>query len=79
MSLEGLYRGVENICRAGRAPELFGLLNICCNDYVSAQLKPKIIQAVGNDVIQVARVVNAEWTQWEKQLVAMSQSYNGNC
>jgi len=72
MSLEGLYRGVENICRAGRAPELFSLLNICCKDYVSAQLKPKIIQAVGNDVIQVARVVNAEWTQWEKQLVAMS-------
>ncbi|KAF8533344.1 Cullin family-domain-containing protein [Trichophaea hybrida] len=68
MSLEELYRGVENICKAGKAPELFELLKTHCSDYVLDQLKPNIMQDIGEDVIHVARVVDMAWTQWEKQL-----------
>ena len=73
-SMEELYRGVENICRAGKSPQLLEELKARCEAYVSTQLKDKIKNDLGDDVMGVARVVEAAWTQWEQQLVHTTTS-----
>ena len=75
MSREELYRGVENVCRAGGAHELHHQLLESCENYVSKELKPKIEKNVGDEDIEVARQLNANWIQWEKQLVVIILSY----
>jgi hypothetical protein len=71
-SMEVLYRGVENLCRLNKAPELFERLKKRLEDYVSTELKPKILEDVQDNDIETARLINFAWTQWEKQLVAIS-------
>lgn len=70
-SMEELYRGVENICRSERSPQLFEKLKTRCDDYVNTTLKAEILKDVGSgtDTMSVARVVEGAWNQWSKQLV----------
>jgi cullin-4 len=69
VSLEELYRGVENICRAEKAPQLFERLEARCEGYVTKQLKVQVERDVGENSIEAARVVEAAWTHWGQQLV----------
>ena len=69
VSLEELYRGVENICRAEKAPQLFEKLEARCEGYVTKQLKVQVERDVGENSIEAARVVEAAWTYWRQQLV----------
>lgn len=68
-SLEELYRGVENICRSDKAPDLFEKLRERCSRYVEEDLKSEIMKNMNSDDIEAARLVESSWAQWKKQLV----------
>ena len=61
MSREALYRGVEGVCREGKAPELYGLLKSRCDEYVEKQLRPSILKEVGEDDVEAVRIVVRAW------------------
>lgn len=73
-SLEELYRGVENLCRQDRAPEVYNRLCERCEQYVSGKLKePLVSQARIADDIDVLRAVVGAWSTWNAQLVRIPQ------
>ncbi|KAI5786275.1 Cullin family-domain-containing protein [Pyronema domesticum] len=74
-SLEELYRSVENVCRGGKAPEMFELLKECCDRYVAGSLRNMILHQVGGDVVQVVRIVDSAWNQWQKQLSTIREVF----
>lgn len=79
-SMEELYRGVENICRSDRSPQLFEKLQTRMEDYVSTDLQKEVCKmAQGQEVVGVARVVEEGWRQWSKQLVSVYRVYCGCC
>lgn len=69
MSMEELYRGVENLCRVDRAPVMYEKLRACCDEYVGTQLKPQILAGVGGNTFAAVRIIEAAWRQWRMQLV----------
>ncbi|PWW77913.1 Cullin-domain-containing protein [Tuber magnatum] len=66
-SLEELYRGTENICRADRAGELYARLKDCCSSYVGDRLKYSIMACNSWKDDAVKCVVSA-WEKWNEQL-----------
>ena len=72
VSLEELYRGVENVCRQGKASILFEKLCEKCTSHVSTSLKSSVMEgldaATGVDVLRAA--IKA-WTVWKEQLVSV--------
>ena len=68
-SLEELYRGVENICRQEKAPELYQRLSEKCKENVSTRLRSLVGQVSGNSAISVLRSAVMAWTRWSGQLV----------
>ena len=71
VSLEELYRGVENVCRQGKASILFEKLCEKCTSQVSTNLKSSVTEgldaATGVDVLRAA--IKA-WTVWKEQLAS---------
>lgn len=67
-SNEELYRGVEIVCRQGKAKDLFEKLGEKCRGNV-LHVKEKLDQMSGSDnaVIVLQSVVQA-WSRWNKQL-----------
>lgn len=68
-SNEELYRGVEIVCRQGKAKGLFESLKKRCHENVLHNVKEKLDQMSGSDnaVIVLQSVVQA-WSRWNKQL-----------
>lgn len=71
-SNEELYRGVEIVCRQGKAKDLFEKLKGKCRGNVLHNVKEKLDQMSGSDnaVIVLQSVVQA-WSRWNKQLEAL--------
>ena len=69
-SLEELYRGVENICRQEKAPELHQRLSEKCKENVSTRLRSLVGNACDNSDINVLRSAVMAWTKWSGQLVS---------
>lgn len=69
-SLEELYRGVENLCKQERAPEIYTKLCERCKSYVSGKLKePLLAKARISEDVDVLRAVVGAWSTWNAQLV----------
>ncbi|KAH0602680.1 uncharacterized protein H6S33_008330 [Morchella sextelata] len=62
-SLEELYRGVENICRAERGQQLAERLRRRMDGYVGGRLKGDV--GVGGEVV---KEVEKAWRKWNEQL-----------
>lgn len=68
--LEVLCRGVEAICRRGRAELLFRHYKQRCEDYLKLQLLPIITREAGSDNTSAVRVVLGFWARWSEQSVS---------
>ena len=68
-SIEELYRGVENVCRQGKAADLFKKLEHACHQNILNNVKEDLIRRSNNDnaVVVLDSVVEA-WSKWNKQL-----------
>ncbi|KAI3343872.1 ubiquitin ligase subunit CulD [Ustulina deusta] len=65
--LETLYRGVEDICRHGAAPELLEILRAQCESYLNGPLQRLIIVDGGSSNIGMLRAVYKYWVVWDSQ------------
>ncbi|KAI9716272.1 MAG: hypothetical protein M1812_005497 [Candelaria pacifica] len=75
-SMEELYRGVENLCRQGRAPALYVRLSQRCKDYVSSSLKePLLAKASTSKNVDVVRMALGAWSTWNTQLMTIRSIY----
>jgi cullin 4 len=73
-SLEELYRGVENICRAEKAGRLFEKLKERCQTYVDQQLRGEIMEQAGRDNETFVGAVVGAWKKWSSQLASLQTS-----
>lgn len=69
LSMEELYRGVENLCRQGKAQELSQRLFARCRAYVGGSLKQPILDKAGEKDVTVLKAVLVAWKTWNNQLV----------
>lgn len=69
-SMEELYKGTENICRQGKAPELYRNVRQRFKDHTTQTLKANLRSKAeaGTNVEMVASIVDA-WALWNRQLV----------
>lgn len=68
-SNEELYRGVEIVCRQGKAAGLYEKLKNTCSWNVLHNVKEPLIQISGNDnAVDVLQAVVQAWSRWNKQL-----------
>ncbi|KAF3895625.1 Ubiquitin ligase subunit CulD [Trichophyton interdigitale] len=71
-SLEELYRGVEHVCRQGRAPNLAKNLKDRCMEHISGTVMESLLaKSTSGDEAGVLRAVEAAWTQWNARLVTV--------
>lgn len=80
LSLEQLYKGAENICRLGKAPQLFENVKDKTDNYMTkvvlAELQEK---AQSQDNIGLLRSINQAWISWNERLVSIcdDSSFSG--
>ena len=82
-SLEELYKGAENLCRQGKAPELYQKLQERCQLHVINQIKSNLSsRASAVAPTDFLRDFVGEWLKWKKQVMTirsiffyMDQSY----
>ena len=68
-SNEELYRGVEIVCRQGKAAGLYEKLKNSCSGNVLHNFKEPLIQTPDNEnAVVVLRSVVRAWSKWNKQL-----------
>ena len=68
-SNEELYRGVEIVCRQGKAAGLYEKLKTSCSGNVLHNFKEPLIQIPDNEnAVVVLRSVVRAWSRWNKQL-----------
>ena len=68
-SMEELYRGVEIVCKQGRALEIYKKLCEKCIHDVSTRVKEPLLQASTTDsAIGVLNAVVHAWSTWSKQM-----------
>lgn len=78
LSNEELYRGVENVCKLGKADELSRKLTQRCKEHVSVDLSKPLLARANNGCQDVLRAVTVAWTGWVKQLVRFFLRHSNN-
>ncbi len=68
-SMEELYRGVEIVCKQGRALEIYKKLCEKCTRDISTRVKEPLLQASTTDsAVGVLNAVVHAWSTWSKQM-----------
>lgn len=69
-SNEELYRGAENLCRQGRAPQLYKSLREKCQQGIEMHIaKPLLARASTLDDVELLSAVMEAWATWNIRLV----------
>lgn len=75
-SLEELYRGVENLVRENKGPELYDMLQNSCQTFVAQDLRRKVEKEVvgstgvgGDGGVRAVECIESAWGKWTSQLV----------
>ena len=66
-SREDLYRGVENVCRQGKASAVNARLNERCLAHFQNDVLKSLLSKSGRDNVSVLRAVLAAWSSWNAQ------------
>ena len=68
-SMEELYRGVEIVCKQGRALEIYKKLCEKCTRDISTRVKEPLLQVSATDsAVGVLNAVVHAWSTWSKQM-----------
>ena len=80
-SLEELYRGVENLVRENKGPELYEMLQNSCRTFVAQDLRRKVEKEVvgstgvgGDGGVRAVECIESAWGKWTSQLVSPDYS-----
>lgn len=68
-SNEELYRGVEIVCRQGRADPLNRKLQTACKENISSRVTDSMLQTANTEsTVEILQDVVRAWLRWNKQL-----------
>ena len=77
-SLEELYRGVENLVRENKGPELYEMLQESCRQFVSEGMRRSVERRIvgsvgigGDGGVGAVECIESAWGKWTSQLVQM--------
>ncbi|KAL6248382.1 hypothetical protein RBB50_004637 [Rhinocladiella similis] len=75
-SLEELYKGAENVCRQGKAAELYARLSLKCETYLADTVRDSIRRDEGSssDIDVLQSLIHA-WATWQEQLLTIRQIF----
>ena len=68
-SMEDMYRGVENLCRQGRARDVYHKLASKLKSHINATVKTSLLSRTRKDNVGVLQDVLAAWASWNSQIV----------
>jgi cullin 4 len=75
-SLEELYRGVENLVRENKGPELYEMLQDSCQKFVSGNMRENVEKGIvgsvglgGDGGVRAVECIERAWGKWTSQLV----------
>ena len=78
-SLEELYRGVENLVRENRGPELYEMLQSSCETFVAEEMRSNVEKGIvgsvgmgGDGGVQAVECIESAWGKWTSQLACPS-------
>ncbi|EHY52580.1 hypothetical protein HRR83_006927 [Exophiala dermatitidis] len=75
-SLEELYKGAENVCRQGKAPELYSRLSKKCESHLTDNVRDRIRRDEEHSSDpEVLRAFVSAWATWQKQLLTVRQIF----
>ena len=75
-SLEELYKGSENVCRQGKAADLYIRLRDKCSEHLSSTVRRRIeADSQGASSLETLRTFIRAWLTWKRQLVTMRQIF----
>jgi hypothetical protein len=76
-SLEELYRGVENLVRENKGPELYEMLQESCRSFVSEDMRQNVERGIAGSVgvggdggVRAVECIESAWGKWTSQLVS---------
>ena len=69
-SNEELYKGTENLCKLGSAPDLAKVLDQKCKEHIATRIQPGLAQRADDKDVDVLRAVVEAWKVWYKQTVS---------
>lgn len=76
-SLEELYRGAENVCRQGKAAELYSRLRRKCDEHISDRVAQELRRVARNaeSPLAVLKTFVNSWSKWQRQLLTIRQIF----
>ena len=75
-SLEELYKGSENVCRQGKAAELYTRLRQKCEDHLSGEVRRELkVVAARSSSVEALKAVVLAWAKWQRQLLTVRQIF----
>ena len=76
-SLEELYKGAENVCRQGKAPELYTRLRQKCKEHLEGQITENLKETASKSETDVAvlKAFVEAWAKWQRQLLTIRQIF----
>lgn len=69
LSNEELYRGSENLCKLGKARELWKVVQERCRQHVAQDFRAPLLARASEDNIAVLTAVLEAWSTWKAQLL----------
>lgn len=81
-SLEELYRGVENLVRENKGPDLYQMLQDSCRTFVTENMKQSVERGIvgsvgigGDGGVRAVECIESVWGKWTSQLVFPSSLF----
>lgn len=75
-SLEELYKGSENVCKQGKAAELYSRLRRKCEQHLSEVVAEDLkLVAAGSSNVETLKSVVLAWAKWQRQLLTVRQIF----
>lgn len=75
-SLEELYKGSENVCRQGKAAELYTRLRQKCKDHLADEVTEELkVVAAKSSSVETLKAVVLAWARWQRQLLTVRQIF----
>jgi len=75
-SLEELYKGAENVCRQGKAADLYKRLQQNCKEHLARTVRGDIrAKAAEVSDVEVLKTFVDAWSRWQRQLLTIRQIF----
>lgn len=70
-SMEDMYRGVENLCRQGRARDVYQKLAQRCTSHINTTVKQSLLAKTRSSNVEVLQDVLQAWSTWNSQIITI--------